>query len=327
MATRTICMYEGEQINIESIYTVADDGSQIYIEDKLKDVRKWGRQGKLLCPCGCGSKLILVAGDKMIKAQHFRIKEKGRESNCRAVYDDENIFLARIVLKCWFDDKLKSVMIRCRQPLYRIGDTDRRYELTLFDGDSKIGLNYWKNRFDIDDYKLKSIDDTNLINKVIYVLGELNENTNGQYQEHLMKIQDRQGYVLMLSKQDKGYSNAIMEVKYYIKNEKGKWDGLFISKGNLADYDIREDGILVYKNNDLFDLIKIKKENYLCEIERRKSEYEKKMTHKEKKDSAIKYSFSSKIKKEDAYNEGYYKQEVLPFIEHNEWQTRDSLGE
>lgn len=70
MAQRTVALCNGEYIGIESIYTVVN-GKQINIPHKLIDLREKSRNNKLFCPCGCGANLILVAGDKNLREQHF----------------------------------------------------------------------------------------------------------------------------------------------------------------------------------------------------------------------------------------------------------------
>ncbi|MCD8325475.1 MAG: hypothetical protein LUC90_01975 [Lachnospiraceae bacterium] len=63
MAQRTVCLCDGKYIGIETIYTVVD-GQQINIPQKLHELRIKSRNNQLFCPCGCGSNLILVAGDQ-----------------------------------------------------------------------------------------------------------------------------------------------------------------------------------------------------------------------------------------------------------------------
>ena len=74
MAQRTVALCDGKFIGIESIYTVVN-GCQINIPDKLKELRAKSQNNELFCPCGCGANLILVAGDKNLREQHFRIKD------------------------------------------------------------------------------------------------------------------------------------------------------------------------------------------------------------------------------------------------------------
>ena len=83
MAKRTVAFCKGRYIGIESIYTVVD-GKQINIPDKLKELRDKGKNNELFCPCGCGTNLIVVAGDKNLKEQHFRIKDSKNNDNCTA---------------------------------------------------------------------------------------------------------------------------------------------------------------------------------------------------------------------------------------------------
>ena len=73
MAQRTVALCNGKYIGIESIYTVID-GRQINIPEKLKELRTKSRNSELFCPCGCGANLILAAGDKNLREQHFVIE-------------------------------------------------------------------------------------------------------------------------------------------------------------------------------------------------------------------------------------------------------------
>lgn len=62
MAQRTHCLYGNQYIGIESIFTCIN-GKQINIPEKVESLRYKGRKNQLFCPCGCGSNLVLVAGD------------------------------------------------------------------------------------------------------------------------------------------------------------------------------------------------------------------------------------------------------------------------
>ena len=77
MARRSVCLYDGKLLGIESIYTLSN-GKQINIPKKTEEVRKLGREKKLFCPCGCGNNLTLVAGDRNLREQHFRMKKGKR---------------------------------------------------------------------------------------------------------------------------------------------------------------------------------------------------------------------------------------------------------
>ena len=68
MAQRTVCLCDGKYIGIETIYTVVN-GNQINIPEKLRGLREKSRRNQLFCPCGCGSNLILVAGEQSYPCQ------------------------------------------------------------------------------------------------------------------------------------------------------------------------------------------------------------------------------------------------------------------
>lgn len=84
MAQRTVCLCHGRYIGIESIYTI-HKGQKINTEGKVEELRELGRNDQLFCPCGCGANLILVAGDRNLREQHFRIKSGTEKSNCTAI--------------------------------------------------------------------------------------------------------------------------------------------------------------------------------------------------------------------------------------------------
>lgn len=83
MARRTVAYCDGMYIGIETIYTVID-GQQINIPEKLRDLRAKSRDNRLFCPCGCGSNLIFVAGDRNLREQHFRLKDGEFNQECCA---------------------------------------------------------------------------------------------------------------------------------------------------------------------------------------------------------------------------------------------------
>ena len=74
MKQRAECLCDGKIIGIESIYTVID-GKQINIKGKIEALRKRSRNKELFCPCGCGTNLILVAGEKPLREQLFRFDD------------------------------------------------------------------------------------------------------------------------------------------------------------------------------------------------------------------------------------------------------------
>jgi hypothetical protein len=131
MVKRSVALCEGEYIGIESIYTVID-GSQINIPDRLNALRIKSKQNQLFCPCGCSANLILVAGDKNLKEQHFRIKtDSESEKECNYIPEREASVISKIVLKCWLDVKLRTDDLEMRVPINLVRDTDRKYEISF----------------------------------------------------------------------------------------------------------------------------------------------------------------------------------------------------
>ena len=115
MVQRSVCLCDGKYIGIESIFTVID-GKQINIPDKLSALRTRSRKGELFCPCGCGANLILVAGDRNLRAQHFRLKDSARQHECTAETERPHSIYSKIVLKCWLDEKLNVSDVETRVP-------------------------------------------------------------------------------------------------------------------------------------------------------------------------------------------------------------------
>ena len=107
MAQRTVALCNGKYIGIETIYTVIN-GRQINIPEKLKELRAQSQRNELFCPCGCGTNLILVAGDKNLREQHFREKPGTGTYECNMPTEGKTSVDSKIVLKCWLDDKLES---------------------------------------------------------------------------------------------------------------------------------------------------------------------------------------------------------------------------
>ena len=255
MIKRSVCLYKGEYIGIESIFSVID-GKQINIAGKVEELHKRSRNRELFCPCGCGANLQLVAGDRGERAQHFRIWEgKETDYNCHYTDEGEEYVNTKIVLKCWLDDKLKTENIQCNKKVSAVDESDRKYEYTVYAPDYGIGICYWKNRFNIDEDKIEVLDSA--AGKVIYIADIFNKGTTGQYPEHMMKIQKTQGFNLYLKisgKRNELYNNAVLCVTNYVQNRDGYWDELLVCEGLISSYDINSDGEVVFDNKLIKDL-------------------------------------------------------------------------
>lgn len=222
MAQRTVALCNGKYVGIETIYT-AINGQQINIPDKLKDLREKSQHNELFCPCGCGTNLILVAGDKNLREQHFREKTGTGEYECSMPTEGKTSVDSKIVLKCWLDDKLKNGNIESRVPIDTLEDTKRKPEFTFLSREKKLAVRYWRTRANIVDDKLDVLTGNLSGIDAIYIVDGSNGGTDGQYPEALMKLQEKQGYCLVLDITEADYSKAVLSAVLYEKDIDGLW--------------------------------------------------------------------------------------------------------
>jgi len=222
MAQRTVALYKGKYIGIESIYTVVN-GCQINIPEKLKELRAKSQNNELFCPCGCGTNLILVAGDKNLREQHFREKNGTSLYECTMPTEGKTSVDSKIVLKCWLDDKLGVNDIESRVAIDAVEDTKRKPEFTFLSVSRKLAVRYWRTRANIMEDKLDIIDSNLSGIRVFYVADISNGGADGQYPEALMKLQNKQGYCLLLKVDESDYAKAYLKAVFYGKDLDGFW--------------------------------------------------------------------------------------------------------
>ena len=254
MAQREVCMYKGTYIGIESVFTVID-GKQINIPGIIEELRAKGRNNELFCPCGCGANLILVAGENNLREQHFRLKDGANSENCCVVAEGKTSIDSKVVLKCWLDDKLAAGDLESRVPICEIGDTNRKYEFSFLSLSKKVALSYCYDRVNLSDEKLCILQDNSKNIRVIYVVDSRNDFDNLQYPERLIKIQNRQGYCLLLSVDSMYYSDAYMKAVYYRQDVDGLWREIEIAKGFLERFNINGFGDILFDGAYLKDLL------------------------------------------------------------------------
>ena len=247
MAQRTVALCDGKYIGIETIYTVIN-GRQINIPEKLKELRAKSQRNELFCPCGCGTNLILVAGDKNLREQHFREKTGTGQCKCNMPTEGKTSVDSKIVLKCWLDDKLKANDIESRVPIDTIEDVKRKPEFTFLSMDKKFAIRYWRTRANILDDRLDVLTGNLSGIKVVYVVDVSNGGTEGQYPEALMKLQDRQSFCLLLSVDGAEYDKALLEAVFYDKDLDGLWKEVVFAKGILSDFSIIDNSIIFAEN-------------------------------------------------------------------------------
>ncbi len=276
MVQRSVCLCDGKYIGIESIFTVID-GKQINIPDKLSALRTRSRKGELFCPCGCGANLILVAGDRNLRAQHFRLKDSARQHECTAETERPHSIYSKIVLKCWLDEKLNVSDVETRVPICLVGDTARKYEFSFVSRTSKLAVSYSCNRANLSDEKMEILSANSSGIRLIYIVDALNSCGNGQYPEALMKVQERQGYCLLLDVEEMEYSTAKLSAVFYAQDCTGLWREIEFAAGALREFSISEYGRLLYQNAPLAALCEWKKSEFEREVQQEKIRREQQM--------------------------------------------------
>ena len=282
MALRTTCLCDGKIIGIESIYTVVN-GLQINIPDRVEALREKGRNNQLFCPCGCGANLILVAGDRNLREQHFRLKKGQSEKDCEYVSEGLVSIYSKIVLQCWLADKCPGIGIKSRVPICAVDDTDRRYELTLLAEDSHIAISYCRDRSNLSDDKLEILDANSAGIQMHYIADIHNAGTFLQYPEMLIKVQQRQGYCLFLNLTYDGphqvsYANSELKATFCY-SDNGIWKEIDIVSDLLSTFSFNDNGDLLHFGTPLLKLKdaawKNEQAQLLIEQERQKKESER----------------------------------------------------
>lgn len=243
MAQRTVALCDGKYIGIETIYT-AIYGRQINIPEKLLELRLKSKNNELYCPCGCGSNLTLVAGDKNLREQHFRIKAGSSNDDCNVITEGKVSLNSKIVLKCWLDDKLKATDIETRVPIQSVDDINRKYEFSFLSREKNIALSYCHERVNLSEEKLNILESNSQGIHIIYIVDSSNGGCDGQYPESLMKIQNKQGYCLLLEVVEADYGEAELEAIFYAKDIDGLWREVSFAVGKLNEFDIDKNGTI-----------------------------------------------------------------------------------
>ncbi len=271
MAQRTAALCRGKYIGIETIYTVVN-GRQINIPEKLKELRARSRNNELFCPCGCGANLILVAGDKNLREQHFRIKEGSSDQDCNVITEGKTSLDSKIVLKCWLVDKLKAADIESRVPIHEVDDVKRSYEFTFLSQSRKIALSYCHERVNLSDEKLSILEGNSQGIQIIYIVDRKNGGCEGQYPEGLMKVQGRQGYCLLLTVSGADYDEAEMKAVFYAQDINGLWQEVVFAEGLLREFHINDAGQVLFAEELLSFRAAREKADFQSAVEREKNE-------------------------------------------------------
>ena len=290
MVRRTLALWKDQYIGIESIYTVIN-GKQVNIPEKIAELRKKSRANELYCPCGCGSNLILVAGDRMLREQHFRLKDSENAKKCHMVDEGEVSLNSKIVLKCWLDAELGDEDLRMRVPVCDIRDTEKKFEFTFLSEKKKVALSYCCHRVNRTEEKLSILDENHEGLSLYYVddIGSLG--SDGQYPEALMRVQNRQGYCLLLKIEGMDYDKASLTAILHVQDAAGLWKEFPIAEGKLTDYHLDADGRLLFQKEPMDQRLaraKVWYAKWLEAQERKRQEEEQKRAEEAKHQEELK---------------------------------------
>lgn len=118
-----------------------------------------------------------------------------------------------------------------------------------------MALNYWYNRADISDEKINILESHSKGIKILYVVDSSNGGSEGQYPEALMKLQNIQGYCLLLNIDEADYYKASMKAAYYYQDNTGLWRERIFVDGLLREYMIDSAGKVFYRRQTLEQLL------------------------------------------------------------------------
>lgn len=279
MVLRSTCMCDGKLIGIESIFSVVD-GMQINIPEKVEALRTKSKNNELYCPCGCGTNLTLVAGDRNLRAQHFRLKGRQSDKECEFVSEGSISIYSKIVLKCWLSDKYPDADIQSRVPICEVENTNRRYEITLLVRSKDVAISYCHDRSNLSDEKLDILNRNVSGIHLHYICNIENAGIFLQYPEMMMKIQKRQDYCLFLElgfddREMVSYTKSKLSAIFYYRNDNGSWKELEIVSDFISSFSFDNRGSLLYSGTPLLTLKEKREQQYISELEQRRVSWEK----------------------------------------------------
>ena len=135
---------------------------------------------------------------------------------------------------------------------------------------SKLAVSYSCNRANLSDEKMEILRANSSDIRLIYIVDALNSCGNGQYPEALMKVQERQGYCLLLDVEEMEYSTAKLSAVFYAQDCTGLWREIEFAAGALREFSISEYGRLLYQNAPLAALCEWKKSEFEREVQQEK---------------------------------------------------------
>ena len=255
MVKRSIAICDEKIISIESLYRVVD-GKQINDPEMLRFLRAKGREKKLFCPCQCGKHLMVVAGLDDTRSQHFREYPNEEQYNCSYSYENEAIINSRINLKCWMDECFGTDDLELRTKLSS-NDLTCLQELPCSSISKRIAVKYYHEHVNLKENEIEAISSNDRGYKVVHIIGPNNYSGRGQYPEGLIKIQEKQGFVLILSSRGNKYELSKIKAAIYVQSLKGTWEEITVVESDfIKSYRIDSDGRILHNGESVGELSK-----------------------------------------------------------------------
>lgn len=295
---RTECLYGNEILHIADFFTTKN-GMQIAIEGEIEKLRGYGRKGLLICCCGCGGKLTLVAGKNMKRRQHFRLKD-GQNAICKAHEESPITINAKIIIKCWLDDvlSLQDGEILLNAPINKMSKEKRRFEYSHYVPSKKIGICYEKNETNLNDEKVQLMSTQNGVTNIC-ITDIKNDGCWGQYPEFGIKVQKVQGYYALLAIDDMTqYEEAQLKIVRYEKSYLGMWVQIDICQDKLSRYSFNENNELCLRDQGIYNLVMKRRMEYIAEQKNQKELAKKQEEERRRKEEEVCMEAERKRKEE-----------------------------
>lgn len=256
------CLYDGQLLPIETVFTVNEFGEHINVLGEIERVRKLGRNKELFCPCGCGTNLMLVAGENSTgRTQHFRAYSN-QENTCKyELMNERGSYELRKVLKLWLDNQFRLAPddIEYNVTTREVADSTRKFEINMLVRTKGVGICYLHNLSHLDEDKMQHLKSLYEQINILYFTDSSKIVESGQYPEYQVKILDYQGFVLFVDFSDTEPENILnttkLEVGIYRQNIiANRWEYLEIAKDCIKAFYYDDNNYLKYQDDRVIDL-------------------------------------------------------------------------
>jgi hypothetical protein len=180
-----------------------------------------------------------------------------------------------------------------KEPHFREKTGTAEYECSMPTEGKKLAIRYWKSRTNIVDDKLDVLSGNMSGIDIIYIVDSSNGGGDGQYPEALMRLQEKQGYCLLLYIEDSDYTKAELRATFYEKDIDGLWKENEFASDKLSGVELIDNQVffsgLSIKNlleeakEQFFNKQEVEKERRLQEEFLREERYKRMLEEQEKK--------------------------------------------